>query len=69
MKHLNIKKRTWIGRYDLEGGHIGSTEPNMVAEVESATFDLACLKYELSSMLKSIEDRENKGEYIDFQEN
>lgn len=63
-----IKKwQIWIGSYHLGQGHDGSTEPNMVAEVEAATFDLACLKYELSSMLKSIEEREKKGEYIDFQ--
>jgi len=63
-----IKKwQIWIGNYHLGQGYDASSEPQMIAEVEAATFDLACLKYELSSMLKSIEEREKKGEYIDFQ--
>lgn len=63
-----IKKwQIWIGNYHLGQGYDASIEPSMIAEVEAATFDLACLKYELSSMLKSIEEREKKGEYIDFQ--
>lgn len=63
-----IKKwQIWIGNYHLGQGYDASIEPQMIAEVEAATFDLACLKHELSSMLKSIEEREKKGEYIDFQ--
>lgn len=63
-----IKKwQIWIGNYTLGQGYGDPTEPQMITEVEAATFDLACLKYELSSMLKSIEEREKKGEYIDFQ--
>jgi len=63
-----IKKwQIWIGSYHLGQGYDASTEPQMISEVEATTFDLACLKHELLSMLKSIEERERKGEYIDFQ--
>ena len=58
-----IKKwQIWVGSYHLGQGHHGSTQPEMIAEIEAQTFDLACLKYELSSMLRSIEERERKGE-------
>ena len=63
-----IKKwQIWIGAYHLGQGYDPPSEPQMIAEVEAQTFDLACLKHELSSMLKSIEEREKKDEYIDFQ--
>jgi hypothetical protein len=57
----------WIGKYHLGQGSDPPTEPQMIAEVEATTFDLACLKYELRTSLDSIERREAKGEYIDFQ--
>lgn len=57
----------WLGWYHLGQGHHPTTEPEMVAQVEASTFDLACLKYELFTMLKGIHEREKKGEYIDFQ--
>jgi len=63
-----IKKwQIWIGSYSLGQGYSEPSEPNMIAEVEAATFDLACLKHELLSKLKFIEEKESKGEYIDFQ--
>lgn len=61
------KWELWIGYYHLGQGHDGSTEPRKLADVEAVSFDLACLKYELTSQLQSIERREKKGEYIDFQ--
>ena len=57
----------WIGSCHLGQGSDPTTEPQMVAKVEAVSFDLACLKHELRSMLNSIESREKKGEYIDFQ--
>jgi hypothetical protein len=57
----------WVGNYHLGQGYDPPNEPEMIAEVKAATFDLACLKYELRTSLNSIEERERKGEYIDFQ--
>lgn len=57
----------WIGYYHLGQGSEPPTEPEMVAEIEARSFDLACLKHELRSMLRNIERGEMDGEYIDFQ--
>jgi len=63
-----IKKwQIWIGSYHLGQGSDPPTEPEMIAEMEAATFDLACLKYELYRMLNRIEKNEMEGKYVDFQ--
>lgn len=57
----------WVGYYHFGQGSDPPTEPQMVGEVEATTFDLACLKHELMTMYKSIQERDAKGEYVDFQ--
>lgn len=58
----------WVGYYHLGQGHHGSTEPTLLAHVQAKDFKTACFKYELSSILKSIEEQELKGNYISNQD-
>lgn len=62
------KYQIWIGYYSPGQGYGDPTESKLLAEVEATTFELACLKYELISMAKSIERKELSGEYISHQD-
>jgi len=57
----------WIGAYHLGQGSDPSTEPQMTAKVTASDFRIACLLYELRSMLSVIEEMEATGEYQDHQ--
>lgn len=56
----------WIGYYHLGQGHHGSTEPKLYGKEFGINFQIACIKYELKSMLKSIKEQETKG-HVDNQ--
>lgn len=51
----------WIGNYSLGQGYSSPTEPDLLAEIESVDFKTACIKYELISKLKRLEEGEVKG--------
>ena len=57
----------WIGNYSLGQGYSDPDAPQKIATVKAASFGIACLKYELGSMMTSILAREVSGEYIDQQ--
>ena len=63
-----VKFQIWIGNYSLGQGYSDPTEPKLVAEVEATTFQLACQKFELISMVKTIEEFEKAGRYISHQD-
>lgn len=57
----------WIGSYHLGQGYYPPDKPSMVAKIKAQTFPIACLKYELETMMDSIKRREEAGEYHDHQ--
>lgn len=50
------KYEIWVGYYHLGQGHHGSSKSVKVGEEMAATFQLACLQYELRSKLKFLEE-------------
>jgi len=57
MKRFEI----WIGYYHLGQGYEGSNEPELIAKETAIDFKTACLKYELKSKLRRIEEGERIG--------
>lgn len=57
----------WIGDYDLGQGYERPTKPCMVGKESAIDFTIACLKYELKSMLSSIEKQQVNNGYVPFQ--
>jgi hypothetical protein len=55
------KFEIWTGYYHLGQGYDGSTEPYKWGEEEAIDFKTACMKHELRSHLKRLEDGEEKG--------
>src|SRR5580692_4077727 len=60
------KYEIWIGVYSQGQGMPAPYKAEKVGEQEAIAFDIACLKFELKTMLKSIESQEKKG-YVDEQ--
>ncbi len=54
------KYEIWTGYYHLGQGYHGSTEPQKWGEEEAIDFKTACMKYELKSHLKRLEEGEQK---------
>jgi len=60
------KYEIWVGSYHLGQGYHGSTEPEMLAEVEATTFKIACVIHEHQRVIDSLKKRMNKGDtYIE----
>jgi len=66
-KNPVTKFEIWIGNYHLGQGYSAPNKPEQVAIVTAQTFPIACLKYELETMMETIMSREEKGEYQDHQ--
>jgi hypothetical protein len=54
----------WIGYYHLGQGYEPSTAPQLMTTIESVSFDVACLTYELQRKLAYIMDAINTGQPI-----
>jgi len=60
------KYEIWTGPYHLGQGYGEVREPQKWGEEDAISFQVACVKYELRSMLKGIEEQEQRG-YVDSQ--
>jgi hypothetical protein len=56
----------WVGKWHGGQGSTETTEPQMWAKITAIDFEIACLKYEIIRMLKTIEHQELQG-YVDDQ--
>lgn len=56
MKEFEI----WIGNYNLGQGYGSSYKPHFITKEISVDFKTACIKYELKSKLKRLEEGEIK---------
>lgn len=62
---MNMKKfDIWIGYYNIDGNP--PIEPELVCTIEALDFKAACMKYELLSVLRTIQYQESQG-YVDNQ--
>ena len=63
MKEFEI----WIGYYHYGTGYIPPSKPKLLGKIKAPNFKIACLLYELRTMLHGIEENIERGYNINEQ--